>query len=216
MGQHLFRRGLLQQGRPVGVFAMIAGRVGFYPNQDISVHDQGLCPIIRVYNSIVSDNPDMKYVKQKLKGNPELRWYWCRLEEMKPFLLYDMLALREAIFVVEQTCAYLELDGLDKTAEHLLVTRDETVVSCLRVLPPVKKADQVRIGRVAVSVDWRKRGLAGLMVQSAIDKIRLDYPSSDICLDAQTYLQKFYLSLGFEICGDEFLEDGIPHIPMQM
>lgn len=158
----------------------------------------------------------MKYVKQKLKDYPDLHWHWCRLEGMKPFLLYDMLALREAIFVVEQTCAYHELDGLDKAAEHLLVTRDETVVSCLRVLPPAEVAGQVRIGRVAVSSEWRNRGLARLMVQSAIEKIRLDYPSSDICLDAQTYLQGFYLSLGFEVCGDEFLEDGIPHIPMQM
>ena len=158
----------------------------------------------------------MKYVKQNLKGNPELRWCWCRLEEMKPFLLYDLLALREAIFVVEQTCAYQELDGLDKAAEHLLVTQGETVVSCLRVLPPKGKAGQARIGRVAVSSEWRKRGLARLMVQSAIDKIRQDYPSSDICLDAQTYLQGFYVSLGFKVCGDEFLEDGIPHIPMQM
>lgn len=135
---------------------------------------------------------------------------------MKPLVLYDMLALREAIFVVEQSCAYLELDGLDKTAEHLLVTRGETVVSCLRVLPPEGETDHARIGRVAVSSEWRKRGLARSMVQSAIDKMRLDYPSSDICLDAQTYLQGFYLSLGFQVCGDEFLEDGIPHIPMQM
>ena len=158
----------------------------------------------------------MKYVKQNLKGNPELRWCWCRLNELKPFVLSDLLALREAIFVVEQTCAYQELDGLDKTAEHLLVTRDETVVSCLRVLPPAEKTGQARIGRVAVSSQWRKRGLARLMVQSAIDKIRLENPSSDICLDAQTYLQGFYVSLGFKVCGDEFLEDGIPHIPMQM
>lgn len=158
----------------------------------------------------------MKYVKQELKGNPDLRWFWCRLEEMEPLLLYDLLALREAIFVVEQTCAYQELDGLDNAAEHLLVTRGGSVVSCLRVLPPAENAGQVRIGRVAVSSDWRKRGLARFMVRSAIDKIRLENPSSDICLDAQTYLQGFYLSLGFEVCGDEFLEDGIPHIPMQM
>lgn len=158
----------------------------------------------------------MKYVKQNLKGNPELRWCWCRLNELKPFVLYDLLALREAIFVVEQTCAYLELDGLDKAAEHLLVTQGEVVVSCLRVLPPAEKAGQVRIGRVAVSSGWRKKGLARLMVQNAIGKIRMENPTSEICLDAQTYLQGFYLSLGFEVYGDEFLEDGIPHIPMQM
>jgi ElaA protein len=53
------------------------------------------------------------------------------------------------------------------------------------------------------------------MVTNAIDAIRLEFPSTGICLDAQTYLREFYLSLGFEVCGDEFLEDGIPHIPMQ-
>ena len=177
---------------------------------------QSLFPFIRVYSPIVSDNPDMKYVKQEVNGYPDLRWCWYGLEEMKPVLLYDLLALREAIFVVEQSCIYQELDGLDKTAEHLLVTQHEAVVSCLRVLPPGGETGHTRIGRVAVSSQWRERGLARFMVQNAVDKIRLDYPSCDICLDAQTYLQGFYLSLGFQVCGEEFLEDGIPHIPMQM
>ena len=105
---------------------------------------------------------------------------------------------------------------MDKNAAHLLVTTDQAIVACLRVLPPGGEGGQARIGRVAVSSDWRKRGLARLLVQSAIDKIRLDYPSCGIHLDAQTYLQAFYLSLGFKLCGDEFLEDGIPHIPMSM
>jgi len=158
----------------------------------------------------------MKSAKQKVPGHPDLYWCWYRLEEIKPVLLYDLFALREAIFVVEQNCAYQELDGLDKNAAHLLVTTDQAIVACLRVLPPGGEGGQARIGRVAVSSDWRKRGLARLLVQSAIDKIRLDYPSCGIHLDAQTYLQAFYLSLGFKLCGDEFLEDGIPHIPMSM
>lgn len=158
----------------------------------------------------------MKNVKQYVPAYPDLQWCWYGLGDMKPILLYDLLALRETIFVVEQSCIYQELDGLDKLAEHLLVTQKEAVVACLRVLPPAGKGGPVRIGRVAVSSQWRKQGLARLMVQNAIDGIRLDYPSCSICLDAQTYLQGFYLSLGFQVCGDEFLEDGIPHIPMQM
>jgi len=158
----------------------------------------------------------MKSVKQKVPGYPDLHWCWYALENMKPVLLYDLLALREAIFVVEQACIYHELDGLDKIAKHLLVTQKETVVACLRVLPPGVTGDRVRIGRVAVSSTWRKRGLARLVVQNAIESIQVDYPSCGIYLDAQTYLQGFYLSLGFQVCGDEFLEDGIPHIPMQM
>lgn len=158
----------------------------------------------------------MKSVKHKVPGYPDLHWCWYSLENMKPFLLYDLLALREAIFVVEQACIYHELDGLDKIARHLLVTQEETVVACLRVLPPGVDGDRVRIGRVAVSSAWRKRGLARLVVQNAIETIQMDYPSRGIYLDAQTYLQGFYLSLGFQVCGNEFLEDGIPHIPMQM
>jgi len=158
----------------------------------------------------------MKSVKQKVPGYPDLRWCWYRLEQMKPVLLYDLLALREAVFVVEQSCVYHELDGLDKTAEHLLMIQEEAVIACLRVLPPNDKEARVRIGRVAVAPVWRNRGLARFMVQHAIDKIRRDYPSRGIYLDAQTYLQAFYSSLGFKPCGDEFLEDGIPHVPMHM
>ena len=162
----------------------------------------------------------MKNTKQQVPHQvpefPGLRLCWYELEEMAPVLLYDMLAMREAIFVVEQKCVYQELDGLDKTAQHLLVTRDQAVVACLRLLPPGGEASRVRVGRVAVSPDWRKRGIAGMMMRSAIEKSRLDYPSCEVCLDAQTYLQGFYKSLGFRLCGDEFLEDGIPHVPMQM
>ena len=158
----------------------------------------------------------MKSVNKKVPGNSNLHWCWQSLESMKPVILYDMLALREAIFVVEQSCIYQELDGLDKTAYHLLVMQEDTVIACLRVLPPGVAGDRVRIGRVAVSRRWRKQGLARLMVQNAITKIQADYPSIGIYLDAQTYLQDFYLSMGFEVCGDEFLEDGIPHIPMKL
>ena len=162
----------------------------------------------------------MKNVKQNVPAYPDLQWCWYGLEDMKPVLLYDLLALRETIFVVEQSCIYQELDGLDKIAEHLLVTQPvsqkDAVVACLRVLPPDSKGGPFRIGRVAVSSGWRKKGLARSMLQYAIDRIRLDYPSCSIYLDAQTYLQGFYLSLGFQVCGDEFLEDGIPHIPMRI
>jgi ElaA protein len=158
----------------------------------------------------------MKSAKQSVPQYPDLQSCWYRLGDMTPVLLYDMLALREAIFVVEQTCIYQELDGLDKNAQHLLVTDGDTVVACLRLLPPGARKTTSRIGRVAVSPAWRKQGLARWMVQNAIEKSRLDYPSNGIYLDAQTYLRGFYTSLGFQVCGDEFIEDGIPHIPMQM
>lgn len=172
--------------------------------------------IIHVWKRIVSDNPDMKSARQQVPGYPELQCCWYTLEEMEPVLLYDMLALREAIFVVEQACIYQELDGLDKSARHLLMTQKEAVVACLRVLPPGGQEAGVRIGRVAVSSGWRKRGLARVMMRKAVEQAELHYPSSTVFLNAQTYLQGFYKTLGFRVSGDEFLEDGIPHIPMQM
>jgi len=171
---------------------------------------------MRVCKSIVSDNPAMKNVKQKVPGYSDLHWRWYGLDDMKPALLYDLLALREAIFVVEQSCIYHELDGLDKTARHLLLTQKEEVVACLRVLPPAVNGGNVRIGRVAVCLRWRKRGLARTMLENAIEKIRQRHPSSGIYLDAQTYLQPFYSSIGFQVCGEEFLDEGIAHIPMKM
>lgn len=158
----------------------------------------------------------MKSTKKHEPGYQDLQWCWYTLEKMAPLLLYDMLALREAIFVVEQNCIYQELDGRDKTAQHLLAIHDGVVVACLRVLPAGRPEEKVRIGRVAVSADWRKQGVARVMMQRAIEKVRSDDPSCGIYLDAQTYLQAFYQSLGFEVCGNEFLEDGIPHVPMQM
>ena len=158
----------------------------------------------------------MKSAKQQVPGYPDLHWCWYCLGDMQPGLLYDLLALRVDVFVVEQSCVYRELDGLDKTAKHLLVTKGQEAVGCLRVLPPGSNELRVRIGRVAVASGWRKHGLARLMVKNAIDAIELEYPSRGICLDAQTYLREFYLSLGFQLNGEEFLEDGVPHVPMQM
>lgn len=153
---------------------------------------------------------------QEVPGHPGLEWRWHSLEGMQPGLLYDLLAMREAIFVVEQACIYHELDGMDKVAAHLVVTSSGAVVACLRVLPPGARGQSARIGRVAVSPGWRKKGLARWMVTRAIERIRQNDPAAGIRLDAQTYLQAFYLSLGFRVCGDEFLEDGIPHLPMRL
>lgn len=157
----------------------------------------------------------MKSANKQVPGYPDLQCCWYAFEEMEVLQLYDMLALREAIFVVEQTCIYQELDGLDKIAQHLLVVQGDSVVACLRVLPPGDQETRVRIGRVAVSPHWRKRGIARMMVKMAVERARQVYPSCGVFLDAQTYLQGFYETLGFRACGDEFLEDGIPHIPMQ-
>jgi len=143
-------------------------------------------------------------------------WQWHTLDSMTPGLLYGMLALREAIFVVEQGCVYQELDGLDRQALHLVGLAEREPAACLRLLPPGSLGDEARIGRVAVAAGSRGRGVARSMMRMAIRRARREYPSAALGLSAQSYLRLFYESLGFSVCGDEYLEDGIAHLPMRM
>ena len=129
--------------------------------------------------------------------------------------LYALLRLRVDVFVVEQACPYPELDGRDTEPDtvHLWVERDGRVVGCLRLLaePALPAAPaQWRIGRVCVDTIARGEGLAEALVRAALT--RCDGP---VVLDAQSYLAGWYQRLGFTAGGPEFVEDGIPHVPMR-
>lgn len=141
-------------------------------------------------------------------------WNWCDFQDMPPELLYQLMAFRESIFVVEQKCPYQELDGRDESAWHLLGMRSRFPVACLRVLIPQRSTSSFRIGRVAVEESWRGKGLAREMILMAVDRVQREHGQANVVLDAQTYLVPFYTSLGFAATGDEFLEDGILHVPM--
>jgi ElaA protein len=125
--------------------------------------------------------------------------------------LYELLRLRVEIFVVEQKCAYPELDGRDTEPEtvHLWAADRGEVVGYLRIL--VEPDGSARIGRVAVVPPARGTGLAGRLMVEALEHIA----GRPCVLDAQTYLAGFYSRLGFTVTGPEFLEDGIPHVPMR-
>jgi ElaA protein len=122
---------------------------------------------------------------------------------------YLLWQLREAVFVVEQRCPYLELDGrdLEPATRHAWVSYDGRPVGYLRVLDD---GGHVRIGRVCVAGGHRGRGLAEVLMHTALQVVG-DRPSR---LSAQTYLTGWYRRLGYRIEGPEFLEDGIPHVPM--
>ena len=123
---------------------------------------------------------------------------------------HDLLRLRVDVFVVEQTCAYPELDGRDTEPEtrHVwLDGPDGRPVALIRVL--AEPDGSHRISRVVTRVEARSAGLAGVL----LDHVHATTPGR-IVLDAQTYLVPWYDSLGYEATGDEFLEDGIPHVPM--
>jgi ElaA protein len=139
--------------------------------------------------------------------DPEL--HVATFAELDVRSLYAVLKLRCDVFVVEQECAYPELDGRDTEpgTRHLWLTDDDGVTAYLRVLDD---GDARRIGRVVTAPRARGAGQAGRLVQQALTEIG-DRPS---VLDAQAHLVGFYKRFGYEPSGPEYLEDGIPHVPM--
>lgn len=129
--------------------------------------------------------------------------------------LYAVLRLRQEVFVVEQNSPYLDLDGLDQQATHMLCKDDGALIAYQRCLPPGLKYPESSLGRIMVSGQMRGQQLGRELAQRGIDFNLLHWPSSDICISAQAHLQDFYGSLGFTAEGDEYPEDGIPHRQMR-
>lgn len=140
--------------------------------------------------------------------------------EFKPFDeltlndLYDILQLRSEIFVLEQTCVYNDLDGLDKEAVHLFCKKEGEIVAYSRLLKPGTRFSEYSIGRVVVKQSERGTGLGIEMMQSAKNYMVNELGVQKIKISAQSYLQRFYENLGFEIVTEMYLEDGIPHFGM--
>ena len=134
------------------------------------------------------------------------------LDGIAPRTLYALLRLRVDVFVVEQECAYPELDGRDAEpgALHLWAeTADGEVAATLRLL---RDPDAVaRIGRVATGAGFRGAGLAGRLIRRALELS----PGQESVLDAQAHLAGWYARFGFVVDGPQFHEDGIPHVPMR-
>ena len=136
-----------------------------------------------------------------------------RLDEFSAVDLYDMLKLRLDVFVVEQHCPYPELDGNDKDSLHLRLLDGDDLLACARLWRPTPE-HHPRIGRVAVSSNHRGKRLGEALMREAIAAVEKRHPGEPIAISAQSRLQKFYGSLGFEVISEEYLEDGIAHVDM--
>ncbi len=137
-------------------------------------------------------------------------------ERLSPNELYDLLRLRQEVFVVEQHCAYLDADGKDLQAWHLM-GYDEAghLAAYARLLPAgVSYADYPAIGRIVTSARWRGKGAGRRLMREAIAWMERLFGRQPIKISAQTYLIAFYRSFGFEPVGLPYLEDGIPHTAM--
>jgi ElaA protein len=124
--------------------------------------------------------------------------------------LYELLQLRSEVFVVEQQCPYQDLDGFDADGWHLTGREEGELVAYARWY--VDEEGWVRLGRIAVRRQWRRQGLAQQAVLCALAVIG----QRPVKIHAQSYLRAFYERLGFAVVGEEFMEDGIPHLEMQL
>jgi ElaA protein len=128
--------------------------------------------------------------------------------------LYELLRLRSEVFVVEQNCVYQDLDGKDQKAFHLLAYQNENLVGYTRIFTPGCYFKEASIGRVLVAEKSRNLGLGYQIMKASIEFINKELSETSIHISAQTYLKNFYNNLGFKEIGEEYLEDGIPHINM--
>lgn len=145
------------------------------------------------------------------------KFYSKSFNELSVLELYNLMKLRVDVFVVEQNCPYEELDGLDtaQQTQHILGYNKNELVAYARCLAPnTSYENSAAIGRVLVKQSHRGKGLAQAVVSLAKDICVSHWPDNGIEISAQCYLTDFYEAQGFKIVGEQYLEDGIPHIHM--
>lgn len=130
--------------------------------------------------------------------------------------LYQIMALRQEVFIVEQNCPYLDADGKDLACWHLMgFDGQEQIVAYTRLLPKgISYEEYPSIGRVVTSPQVRLTGVGKELMQASLDWMSRLFGNGPIKIGAQKYLERFYNTFGFRQSGEEYLEDGIPHIPM--
>lgn len=144
-----------------------------------------------------------------------IRWEIKKFEELSNVELYRIMQLRLEVFSVEQNCAYQDADGKDLKCFHLCgYNQGGELIAYSRIVPAGISFKEVSIGRVITSAKARGTGAGKELMKKSIDFIKKEYGNVPIRIGAQCYLIKFYSSFGFEISGEEYLEDNIPHIEM--
>ncbi len=135
------------------------------------------------------------------------------IDEMSPSELYEILKLRQDIFIVEQNCVYDDIDGLDGASQHLILKIDNKLVAYSRIVPAKVKFDEISIGRIVVREEFRGEGYGEKIVLESIKRIA-ENGHKDIRIEAQAHLLHFYENLGFNSAGETYILDGIPHLQM--
>ncbi len=143
-----------------------------------------------------------------------MEWKTYAWSELDRDALYGLLQLRSEVFVVEQDCVYQDLDGKDEAAWHVLGYDAGECVATARVLPPGVSYAEPSIGRVVVKASHRLGGVGRRLMGEALACCLDRWPTAGVRISAQTYLEDFYRSLGFEVSSEPYLEDDLPHVQM--
>jgi ElaA protein len=155
----------------------------------------------------------------------DLEWKFCHFDDMTPHQVHSLLRLRQQIFIIEQDCIFPEIDGLDPVCMHVLAidksSNGREILAAARIVAPgidpdhAAQGDRPAIGRVVTSARLRGQGIGRELMGRAIEVCTQEFSAKPIYLNAQLYLKAFYQGLGFIQFGDEYEEDGIPHICME-
>ncbi|QLG88920.1 GNAT family N-acetyltransferase [Chitinibacter bivalviorum] len=143
-----------------------------------------------------------------------IQWRWYHFGDFDSLTLFKYLRLRQEVFVVEQACAYPDIDDLDLVSTHLLGWHDEQIVACLRLVPPGLKFAEPSLGRVISAPSARGTGVGHILMEQALIGFEEQYPKMANRIGAQAHLQRFYAQHGFVTVSAEYDEDGIAHVDM--
>jgi len=143
-----------------------------------------------------------------------MRWiFYNTLEECTIPHLYEVLKLREQVFIIEQDCIYDDIDGIDYISSHLLLLDQNVLAGYLRIVPPGEKFKEISLGRIVVRKEYRRQGLGKELIERGISE-SANKDANTIRIEAQAHLEKFYTGFGFKPVSDIYSVDGIPHLQM--
>jgi len=148
------------------------------------------------------------------KNKSDLSFSWYEWAALSPDVLYAILRLRSAVFVVEQDCVFPDMDGRDPACEHLCGWSNGELTAYLRLVPPGVRTPEVALGRVVVAKAARGTGLGRAIMLEGLAHCARRYPGQPVKVSAQQHLEAFYHSLGFAAVGKPYLEDGVWHVDM--
>ena len=152
-----------------------------------------------------------------MKESPtDVRWRWCRFDELSVHELQNIYTARQLVFVLEQECPYLDADGVDEQSHHLAAwsARQREPLAYARVVAPGVKYAEPSMGRVVLDAALRGSGLADQLVAEGLRRADAVWSGQGNRISAQAHLQRFYGRHGYQPVGDVYAEDDIPHIQM--